>query len=332
MLRLLSFVRNNLLYLILISMFLGLINGYYQQTAFLKPLVLPILLFMVFPMMINIKMEEVFRAFKDFKPVFLSLIINFILMPLLAFGVAKLFFQGNTIYAVGLYLIALLPTSGMTAAWTGMAKGNLNTALVIIAVNLLLSIFLLPIYLKFLVGQAVPFNPMHIFNQLLYIVVAPMVAGDLTRRGIIRWFSLDTYKKLKPHLSSVSSLGVILIIFVAMSLKAHQILGNINAAVLTLVPLALFYIVSIGLGLLLGGMFLDREKMIALVYGTAMRDLSIAVAIAMLSFPGAVLPIALAYAIQVPLAAIIMNLMKYLDKVQRGNIAIPIEVESLEVE
>ena len=49
--------------------------------------------------------------------------------------------------------------------------------------------------------------------------------------------------------------------------------------------------------------------MIALVYGTAMRDLSIAVAIAMLSFPGAVLPIAMAYAIQVPSAALIMKAM-----------------------
>ena len=332
MLRILTLVRNNLLYLILASMFLGLLNGYYQQVAYLKPMVLPILLFMVFPMMINIKMEEVFQAFKDFKPVFLSLIINFVLMPSLAFVVAKLFFQGNPIYAVGLYLIALLPTSGMTAAWTGMAKGNLNTALVIIAVNLLLSIFILPIYLKFLVGRAVPFNPMDVFNQLLYIVLAPMVAGDLTRRGIIWWFGVTKFNRLKPHLSSVSSLGVVMIIFVAMSLKAHQILGDINAAALTLAPLALFYIISIGLGLFLGRMFLDREKMIALVYGTAMRDLSIAVAIAMLSFPGAVLPIALAYAIQVPLAALIMNLMTYLEKTRNGQVEVPAEGRALEVE
>lgn len=312
MLKILTFVRNNLLFLIVAAMVSGLANGYYQPVGYLKPLVLPILLFMVFPMMINIKMEEVFRAFKDFKPVFLSLVINFVLMPLLAFGVASFFFGNNPVYAVGVYLIALLPTSGMTAAWTGMAKGNLNTALVIIAVNLLLSIFLLPIYLKLLVGQAVPFDPMHIFKQLLYIVVAPMVAGDLTRRGIIWWSGLNAYKKVKPHLSSVSSLGVVMIIFVAMSLKAHQILNDVNAAALTLIPLVIFYTISIGIGLALGGFFLEREKMIALVYGTAMRDLSIAVAIAMLSFPGAVLPIALAYAIQVPLAAIIMKILLYL--------------------
>jgi ACR3 family arsenite transporter len=332
MLGALTFVRSKLLYLILAAMALGLTNGYYQQVGYLKPLVLPILLFMVFPMMINIKLEEVFKAFKDIKPVSLSLLINFGLMPLLAFGVAKLFFGANPIYAVGLYLIALLPTSGMTAAWTGMAKGNLNTALVIIATNLLLSIFVLPIYLKLLVGQAVPFDPMHIFKQLLYIVVAPMVAGDLTRRGIIRLYGMEGFKKVKPHLSSVSSLGVVMIIFVAMSLKAHQILSDVNAAVATLVPLVLFYAISIGFGLFLGRAFLNREKMIALVYGTAMRDLSIAVAIAMLSFPGAVLPIALAYAIQVPLAAIIMKILVYLDEKKNAVLTVPANGTQVAVE
>ena len=210
---------------------------------------------------------------------------------------------------MGIYLIALLPTSGMTAAWTGMAKGNLNTALVIIAVNLLLSIFLLPIYLKMMVGQSVPFDPMHIFKQLMYIVVAPMVAGDITRRLIVKRFGKQGFMKLKPHLSSVSSLGVVLIIFVAMSLKAHQILSDAPAAALTMIPLLLFYAGSVGMGIVIGAFFLKREEMIALIYGTSMRDLSIAVAIAMLSFPGAVLPIALAYAIQVPSAAVIMKIL-----------------------
>lgn len=315
--RTLTFVRDHLLWLILGSMGLGLLSGYAGSGPALKPLVLPILLLMVYPMMINIKMEEVAGAFRDWKPVLLSLVINFVLMPLLAYAVALVFFRDNPIFAVGIYLIALLPTSGMTAAWTGMARGNLNTALVIIAVNLLLSIFILPVYLKVMVGQAIPFDPMHIFHQLLYIVVAPMVAGDITRRIIIRKAGLGTFKRIKPHLSGVSSLGVVMIIFVAMSLKAGQILGRLDAALLTLIPLVLFYAVSIVMGLALGRSLLSREKMIALVYGTAMRDLSIAVAIAMLSFPGAVLPIAMAYAIQVPSAAVIMKTLLWLE--QRGE-------------
>jgi len=309
MLRILHFVQERLLTLILISMALGLVNGYIGLFTELKGFVLPILLLMVYPMMINIKIEEVAGAFHDFRPVLLSLLINFVFMPVLAFGISKIFFQSSPLFAIGLYLIALLPTSGMTAAWTGMAKGNLNTALVIIAVNLVLSVLILPFYLKLMVGEAVPFDPMHIFRQLLYIVMAPMVAGDITRRIIIKKSGLTTFQKIKPHLSGLSSLGVVMIIFVAMSLKAGQILGSLEGALMALIPLALFYLISIGAGLAFGRAFLSKGKMIALVYGTAMRDLSIAVAIAVLSFPGAVLPIAMAYAIQVPSAALIMKAM-----------------------
>ena len=309
MISLLNFVRNNLLYLILGSLVLGLASGHYFDLTSLKSLVLPILLVMVLPMMVNIKIEEVLNAFKDFKPVGLSLAINFVIMPLLALAVSWIFFRNQPVYAVGLYLVALLPTSGMTAAWTGMAKGNLNTALVIIAVNLLLSIFILPLYLKFMVGPSVPFEPFHIFKQLLLIVVAPMLAGDLIRRFIVRRWGKEGYMKVKPHLAGVSSLGVVLIIFVAMALKAGQILTDIGSSALALIPLTLFYVAAISTGLVLGGLLLTRDKMIALVYGTAMRDLSIAVAIAMLSFPGAVMPIAIAYAIQVPTAALIMKIL-----------------------
>ncbi len=321
MINALTFVRKHLIYLILISMGLGLANGHFNQVGYLKSLILPILLLMVLPMMVNIKIEEVLNAFKDFKPVGLSLAVNFIFMPVLALVVAWIFFQDQPIYAVGLYLVALLPTSGMTAAWTGMAKGNLNTALVIIAVNLLLSIFILPLYLKFMVNQAVPFDPVHIFQQLLYIVVAPMLAGDLIRRLIVRRWGKEGYLKVKPHLSSISSLGVVLIIFLAMSLKAGRILGDLGASALVLAPIVVFYFLAISAGLILGRMFLARDKMIALVYGTAMRDLSIAVAIAMLSFPEAVMPIALAYAIQVPTAAVIMKVLLRLEK-RRPRVAV----------
>jgi predicted Na+-dependent transporter len=87
---------------------------------------------------------------------------------------------------------------------------------------------------------------------------------------------------------------------------------------MTLIPLLIFYAISISIGIGIGSRWLDREKMIALVYGTAMRDLSIAVAIAMLSFPGAVLPIALAYAIQVPAVAVIMKVLVRLNEKRRS--------------
>ena len=57
MLLILSFVRNNLLLLILTSLFLGLLNGYHQQVSYLRPMILPPLSFMVVTMMINMMLK-----------------------------------------------------------------------------------------------------------------------------------------------------------------------------------------------------------------------------------------------------------------------------------
>ena len=66
---------------------------------------------------------------------------------------------------------------------------------------------------------------------------------------------------------------------------------------------------QLGASILIGKFLLERGKAIALTYSTSMRDLSVAIAIAMLSFPEAVLLIALGYMIQPPAAA---AYMKYL--------------------
>ncbi|ODS36825.1 MAG: hypothetical protein A7315_13915 [Candidatus Altiarchaeales archaeon WOR_SM1_79] len=311
--KILKAITDNLIYLILAFLIMGLIAGQYlgaDLKSTLKMLVLPVLFLMIYPMMINIKIGEVLNAFKDIKPVALSLFINFIISPIVAIGIANVFFQGNLMYAVGIYLIALLPTSGMTAAWTGLAKGNLNTALVLIAVNLLLSIFILPIYLKFLIAEGVPFDPMELFKQLILIVLLPMIAGDLTRRFILKKWGKERFMQLKPNFSGVSSIGVLMIVFIAMCMKSDKILSDIFASAMTLIPLIVFYGLMLTISILIGKFLLERGKAIALTYSTGMRDLSVAIAIAMLSFPEAVLLIAMGYMIQPPVAAAYMKYLR----------------------
>ncbi|CEG12825.1 putative Transport protein (substrate arsenite) [groundwater metagenome] len=311
--KILKSVTDNLIYLILGSILLGLLIGQYVGSdvkSVLNMLVLPVLFFMIYPMMINIKIEEFFNAFKDTRPVLLSLFINFVVSPLLAIGIANVFFSGDPIYAVGLYLIALLPTSGMTAAWTGLAKGNLNTSLVLISVNLLLSVLILPIYLKFLIPAGVPFDLVVLFKDLLTIVIIPMIAGDLTQRFIIKKYGKEKFMELKPNFSGLSSIGVLMVVFIAICMKSTSILSDVVASAMIIIPLILFYGLMLGTSILIGKYLLERGKAIALTYSTGMRDLSVAIAVAMLSFPKAVLLIVLCYMIQPPVAALYMKYLR----------------------
>jgi len=310
---LLTGIKENLIYVVVGSLAAGLVAGQVAgpgTKSLLKAAVVPVLFLMIYPMMINIDLQEVVNVRGHAGPVGLSLLLNFGLAPLLAVGLSELFFAGSTEYAVGLYFIALIPTSGMTAAWTGLADGDLEAALVAMAVNLLVAVAILPAYLSVLVPASVSFDPGALYRQLAQVVVVPMVAGNLTRRLLLRRYGGEGFKRLKPTFGGLSSLGVMLIVFVAMAMRSTQILADPVASASTVVPLVAFYAVVLAAGSLLGRLLLDTEQGVALVYATSMRNLSIAVAVVVAADAvpsAAVLPIALAYVIQPPLGAVYMH-------------------------
>src|SRR6056297_518464 len=309
----LTAVKENLIYVVLGSLVAGLAFGQVAGTgtkSLVKAAVLPVLFLMIYPMMINIDLREVLNLRGHAKPVGLSLVVNFVVAPLVAVGLARIFFAGNPAYAVGLYFIALIPTSGMTASWTGLADGDLETALVAMAVNLLAAVAVLPAYLSVLVPASVAFDPTALYRQLAQVVAVPMIAGNLTRRVLLRRYGSDGFEKLKPTFGGLSSVGVMLIVFIAMTMRSQSILADPVASASTIVPLVVFYAVILVVGAGLGQALLDTERGVALVYATSMRNLSIAVAIVVAagSVPAeAVLPIALAYILQPPLGAVYMH-------------------------
>ena len=311
--RFLTGLKDHLIYVVVGSLVAGLAFGQVADPgtkSLLKAAVLPVLFLMVYPMMINLDLREVLNVREHAKPVGLSLLVNFGLAPLLAVGLTRMFFAGNVAFAIGLYFIALIPTSGMTAAWTGLAKGDLEAALVAMAINLLAAVAILPAYLSVLVPGSVGFDPTALYRQLAQVVFVPMIAGSLTRWALLRQYGPGEFKRMKPTFGGLSSFGVMLIVFIAMTMRSTSSLADPVASASVVVPLVVFYAVILGVGAFLGRTFLEAERSVALVYATSMRNLSIAVAIvAAPGFPPteAVLPIALAYLLQPPLGAVYMH-------------------------
>src|SRR6056297_756024 len=315
-------LKGNLIYVVIASLVGGLAFGQIAgpgTKGLLKAAVVPVLFLMIYPMMINIDLREILNVRTHAKLVGVTLLMNFVGAPLVAVGLAQLFFAGSVGYAIGLYFIALIPSSGMTAAWTGLAGGDLESALVAMSVNLLAAIAILPAYLSVLIPGSVGFEPTALYRQLATVIVGPMVAGTITRSAILRRYDTDGLKRLKPVFGGVSSLGVMLIVFIAMTMRSAAILSDPLTSATTVVPLLAFYAVVLAVGAGLSRLLLSTEVGISLVYVTSMRNLSIAVAIVVASdsLPTeAVLPIALAYIIQPPLGAVYMHYRR--DVVEEG--------------
>lgn len=306
-------LKENLVYVVVASLVVGLTAGQFVGAGargLLRASVVPILFVMIYPMMINVDVREVVGIRDHAGPVLASLAVNFLVTPVLALGLARLFFAGDVGYAVGLYFVALVPTSGMTAAWTGLADGDLEAALVAMAVNLLVAVAVLPAYLSVLIPGSVGFEPTRLYRQLAQVVVVPMLAGAVTRRLLHRRYGADGFRRLKPALGGVSSLGVTLIVFVATAMRSTAILADPVASLSVIVPLVGFYAGTLAVGAVVGRVLFDPARGTALVYATSMRNLSIALAVVVAADglpPAAVLPVALGYLLQPPLGAVYVH-------------------------
>ncbi|MBD2328674.1 bile acid:sodium symporter [Alkalinema sp. FACHB-956] len=304
----LGLLQKNLVWSIPICMIAGIVIGVVVNPDPLKAWVIPLTFLMVYPMMINLQIQKVLTG-GDFKLQFVTQLINFAVIPFMAFGIGQLFFHGQPLVLLGLLLASLLPTSGMTISWTGFAKGNLSAAVKMTVVGLILGSLATPFYAKWLMGAAIEIPLMDIFRQIIIIVFLPMILGIATRLILIRIVRMDKYQKnLKEKFPSFSTIGVLGIVFVAMALKAKSIVSNPGILLSFLIPLAILYVANFLISTVVGKMFFQRGDAIALVYGTVMRNLSIALAIAMTAFgkeqgSEIALIIAMAYIIQVQAAA-----------------------------
>lgn len=310
--RYLVWMQKHLIIMIPVVMVLGFIFGIKFDSAFLKSTIVPLTFLMVYPMMVNLQLRKIFEH-GDFGVQLTTQLINFAIIPFFTFGIAMLFFRDNPYLALGLLLTGLLPTSGMTISWTGMAKGNVEAAVKMTVIGLLLGSLLAPVYIKLLMGASIEINMASIFKQIIIIVLLPLILGNITQRIIIARYGIERYKnEIKMKFPPFSTLGVIGIVFVAMALKAGSIMQKPEILIDILIPLVILYAVNFVISIVVGKIFYNRKNAIALLYGTVMRNLSIALAIAMTAFgkegSDIALVIALGYIIQVQSAAWIVKL------------------------
>lgn len=308
MIKFLQQIQKQLIVAIPIVMVSGFLAGLQWNPEPLKQWIIPLTFLMVYPMMINLQLKKVFER-GDEKVQIVTQLINFTIVPLFAFFLGKVAFPDSPYIALGLLLASLLPTSGMTISWTGMANGNMAAAVKMTVFGLLIGSILTPIYIKVLMGTTIEIPMAKIFKQIMIVVILPLVLGNLTQRGLIARYGMAHYQKsLKPIFPPFSTLGVLGIVFVAMALKAKSIYNEPSQLLVLIGPLLLLYGLNFLISTLIGKRFFDRGNGIALVYGTVMRNLSIALAIAMTAFgkeegSEIALIIALAYIIQVQAAA-----------------------------
>lgn len=297
--KLYTFPQKHLLLSIPLTLIIGFIVGSLFDTSSLKPTIMVGTIIMIYATMVGFKFKELTNI-KGSKVLGLSLLINFIIIPFIAYGIGKTFLSEHPIMFAGLALSALLPTSGMTISWTAIQKGNVATAVKLTVFGLIIGSLLTPWYLLAMVGKYVDVDIVKTIQTILMVVFVPMILGHITFKLLMKKYTQEEFKMtVKPKFGPLSIWAMLYVVLVSISMQANRIMGNLKLIVIALIVLVVFYGLNYLISTFTAKMFLNRADAIALVNGTVLRNLSIAIGIAATSFGAeAALIVTLAFIVQ----------------------------------
>jgi ACR3 family arsenite efflux pump ArsB len=322
--KVLNWIKKNLAVLIPVMLILGLLNGHWNPMEYSRVICVSALLIMIFPVFINLEFNKGLKEFSNSKWIIVSTsLVNFVLYPLIAYGIGWIFLRNEPAMWLGLVLLSLIPTSGMTINWTYFTKGNMASIMAIVSAGIILSVIVLPFGIPYinahLMGDGtVNVDKQVILEKLFFIIVIPVIFGYVARKIIIKIKGYEFFQKMKPVNGGISALGVVIVSFLVMSLKINQsILNEPEILLKALIPVTLFYILIFSISHFLGNFLYGKENAKAFFFGTAARYHVITLGVALgtyqeYDFLGLItIMIALGLAIQIPALAFYA---KYLQK------------------
>lgn len=246
--------------------------------------IVPSLIVMLYGIFLNISFDHLTNAFQNYKVTGLSLGINFLWTPILAWGLGAIFLRDIPDLWVGLIMLMVTPCTDWYLIFTSMAQGDVALATALLPWNLILQIIFLPIYLLIFAEKLVAIDASILIKNVVLILVFPLFLAFISKHLIQPQNSI---LHSLIHKISANQLLFLCVAIAAMFASQGEILIEQPELLLKmLLPVLIFFGINFWLGQLIGRLaHFSYEEVVCFNCTTLARNSPISLAIATSAFP-----------------------------------------------
>lgn len=221
---------------------------------------------------LTMKLDDFKLVFSRPKDVLYGVTLRYMIMPLVAFVIAKLLGLPPSL-AAGLILVGACPSGTASNVMTFIGKGDTALSVTVSSINTVLAPLLTPYIFLLLAGTLIPINAEALLMDILKVVLLPVALGI-----VIRMTAGDFVEKTIKVIPLVSVVAIIAIISIVVALSAAKLA---TVAVIAFIAVALHNGLGLGLGYGVSrGLGLNHRKSKALSFEIGMENSGLAVALA----------------------------------------------------